>query len=85
MQVVVAGRTANGDRKNPQADFLLSTEPDVELYPRTVRSRPEMESRAACPTDPARSPKFLKFFRPYAKAFHLHKNLHCQVVTEYLH
>ena len=42
------GGGAEGER---EADSLPSGEPDVGLDPRTLRSQPELKSKACCLTD----------------------------------
>ena len=46
-----AGRSLEGEgEREPQADSPLSTEPNLELNPRTLKSWPEPKSRVRCLT-----------------------------------
>ena len=45
------GAQRKRERENPQVDALLSTEPDMELDPRTLRSRPEPKLRVGHSTN----------------------------------
>ena len=55
-QAHAGGRAEGEEEKEPQAESMLSVEPDMGLSPRTLRLRPQQKSRVDFLSEPPRHP-----------------------------